>query len=347
MLPRAVRVAPLVLLSVAATAVAVAQKPVAAAKTALPAANPAANPAALLKTLEWRSVGPANNAGRISVVTGVPGDPLTYYVAGANGGIIKTSNGGTTFTSIFDEQSAGSIGAIAVAPSDPNVVYVGTGEGNPRNNASVGDGMYKSIDGGEHWTHIGLAKSDKIARLIVDGRNADVVYANEDRGVFKTTDGGATWKKVLYVDANTACSDISADPDNSNILYAGMYTYRRWAWHLESGAGNTAVYKSVNGGASWERLSGPDKVNGLPRTAMDRIGVAVAPSDPNIVYVLSETKTEGELWRSDNAGKSWRTVNRDPNINFRPFYYADIRVDPTYTAIIKQCGSIPSIRATS
>jgi photosystem II stability/assembly factor-like uncharacterized protein len=337
MLPRAVRVALLVLLSVAATAVAVAQKPVAAAKSAPPAANPAANPAALLKTLEWRSVGPANNAGRISVVTGVPGDPLTYYVAGANGGIIKTSNGGTTFTPIFDEQSAGSIGAIAVAPSDPNVVYVGTGEGNPRNNASVGDGMYKSIDGGEHWTHIGLTKSDKIARLIIDGRNADVVYAcvlgrewgpNEDRGVFKTTDGGATWKKVLYVDPNTACSDISADPNNSNILYAGMYTYRRWAWHLESGAGNTAVYKSVNGGASWERLSGPDKVNGLPRTAMDRIGVAVAPSDPNIVYVLSETKTEGELWRSDDAGKSWRTVNRDPNINFRPFYYADIRVDP-------------------
>jgi photosystem II stability/assembly factor-like uncharacterized protein len=291
----------------------------------------------LVRRLDWRSVGPANNAGRISVVVGVPGDPFTYYVAGANGGIIKTTNGGTTFRPIFDKQDVSSIGAIAIAPSDPNVIYVGTGEGNPRNNASIGDGMYKSIDGGEHWTHIGLEKSDKIARVVIDGRNPDIVFAcgigrewgpNEERGVFRTTDGGKSWKKVLYVDPQTGCSDISADPNNSNIIYAGMYTYRRWAWHLESGGGNTAVYKSVNGGDTWERLSGKDKERGLPKGDMDRIGVAVAPSDPNIVYVVSETKNEGELWRSDDAGATWRTVNRDPNINFRPFYYADIRVDP-------------------
>jgi photosystem II stability/assembly factor-like uncharacterized protein len=290
-----------------------------------------------VRRLNWRSVGPANNAGRISVVVGIPGDPFTYYVAGANGGIIKTTNSGTTFKSIFDKQDVSSIGAIAIAPSDPNVIYVGTGEGNPRNNASVGDGMYKSVDGGEHWTHIGLEKSDKIARLVIDDRNPDIVYAcalgrewgpNEDRGVFKTVDGGRSWKKVLYVDAQTACSDISADPGNSNIIYAGMYTYRRWAWHLESGGGNTAVYKSVNGGDTWERLSGKTQERGLPKGDMDRIGVAVAPSNPDIVYVVSETKTEGELWRSDDAGATWRTVNRDPNINFRPFYYADIRVDP-------------------
>lgn len=301
------------------------------------AATPSADYAALVTRVPWRSVGPANNAGRISEIVGVPGDPLTYYVAGANGGIIKTINGGTTFTPIFDQAGPASIGAIAIAPSDRNVIYVGTGEGNPRNNASVGDGMYKSIDGGDHWTHIGLEKSDKIARLIVDGKNPDIVYAcvlgrewgaSEDRGVYKTTDGGASWKKVLDVDPQTSCSDISADPQNSNIIYAGMYTYRRWAWYLASGSGNTAVYKSVNGGATWDRLSGPDRLNGLPRKAMDRIGVAVAPSDPNIVYVISETKDEGELWRTDDAGKSWRTVNRDPNINFRPFYYADIRVDP-------------------
>jgi photosystem II stability/assembly factor-like uncharacterized protein len=230
-----------------------------------------------------------------------------------------------------------SIGAIAIAPSDPNIIYVGTGEGNPRNNASVGDGMYKSIDGGDHWTHIGLEKTDKIARIVIDGRNPDVVFAcgigrewgpNEDRGVFKTTDGGRSWKKVLYVDPQTACSDISADPNNSNIIYAGMYTYRRWAWHLESGGGNTAVYKSVNGGETWDRLSGKGIERGLPKGDMDRIGVAVAPSNPDIVYVISETKSEGELWRSDDAGATWRTVSRDPNINFRPFYYADIRVDP-------------------
>ena len=293
--------------------------------------------AALLTNLKWRSVGPANNAGRISAIAGVPGDPLTYYVAGANGGIIKTTNGGTTFRPIFDAQDAGSIGAIAIAPSDPNIVYVGTGEGNPRNNASIGTGMYKSVDGGDHWTFIGLGKTDKIARLVIDSRNPDIVYAcaigrewgpNEDRGVFKTTDGGATWKKILYVDPQTGCSDISADAGNSNILYAGMYTYRRWAWYFESGAGNTAVYKSVNGGATWAKLSGPDQTNGLPKTPMDRIGVAVAPSDPDIVYVISETKDEGELWRSDDGGRTWRTVNRDPNINFRPFYYADLRVDP-------------------
>ena len=287
--------------------------------------------------MPWRSVGPTNNAGRISEIVGVPGDPLTYYVAGANGGIIKTTNGGNTFTSIFDKTGAGSIGAMAIAPSDKNIIYVGTGEGNPRNNASVGDGMYKSIDGGDHWTHIGLEKSDKVARLIVDSKNPDIVYAcvlgrewgaNEDRGVYKTTDGGTNWKKILYVDPQTSCSDISADPTNSNIVYAGMYTYRRWAWHLESGAGNTAVWKSVNGGATWERLSGPDKYLGLPRNAMDRIGIAVASSDPNIVYVISETKDEGQLWRTDDAGQSWRTVNSDRNISFRPFYYSDIRVDP-------------------
>jgi photosystem II stability/assembly factor-like uncharacterized protein len=324
---------PQLLLAAAGATLLGAQQPARGATTA-PAAP---SPAELLKRVTWRSVGPANNAGRISVVVGVPGDPLTYYVAGANGAIIKTTNGGTTFTPIFDEQSSGSIGAIAIAPSDPNIIYVGTGEGNPRNNASVGDGMYKSIDAGAHWTKIGLEKSDKIARLVIDSRNPDIVYAcvlgrewgaNPDRGVYRTADGGTTWKKVLYIDEQTACSDISADPNNSNIIYAGMYTYRRWAWHLESGAGQTSVWKSVNGGTTWERLSGPDILRGLPRTAMDRIGVAVAPSDPNIVYVISETKDEGELWRSDDAGKSWRTVNRDPNINFRPFYYADIRVDP-------------------
>ena len=290
-----------------------------------------------IRGLKWRSVGPANNAGRISVVHGVPGDPSIYYVAGANGGIIKTTNGGTTFKPVFDKQSVGSIGAIAIAPSDPNVIYVGTGEGNPRNNASIGDGMYKSVDAGEHWTKIGLEKTDKIARIIVDSRNPNLVYVcglgrewgpNEERGVFKTIDGGVTWKRVLFVDPQTACSDLSADPANSNVLYAGMYTYRRWAWHLESGGGNTAVYKSVNGGDTWERLSGKDRNVGLPKGDMDRIGVAVAPSDPSIVYVISETKTEGELWRSDDAGAHWRVVNRDPNINFRPFYYADLRVDP-------------------
>ena len=310
---------------------------VAAPSGKTPASRGNSPQAAALRLLTWRSVGPANAAGRISVIVGVPGDPSTYYVAGANGGIIETTNAGTTFKPIFDTQDVSSIGAIAIAPSDPNVLYVGTGEGNPRNNSSIGDGMYKSVDGGDHWTHIGLTETDKIARIIIDAKNPDIVFAcgigrtwgpNDERGVFKTIDGGRTWKKVLYIDSLTACSDISADPNNSNIIYAGMYTYQRWAWHLESGGGRTAVYKSVDGGATWTRLSGKDQERGLPKGDMDRIGIAVAPSNPDIVYVVSETKNEGELWRSDDAGAHWRTVNRDPNINFRPFYYSDIRVDP-------------------
>src|SRR5512146_1397675 len=310
----------------------VAQAGTPAARSTDPTSAPS-----LLRHLRWRSVGPANNAGRVSVVAGVPGSRDVYYVAGANGGIIKTTNGGVTFKPIFDKQPVGSIGAIAVAPSDPNIIYVGTGEENPRNNASIGNGMYKSVDAGEHWTHIGLDQSERIARIVIDARNPDVVYAcglgrewgpNEERGVFKTTDGGKSWKRILFVDPQTACSDIAADPGNSNILYAGMYTYRRWAWHLESGGGNTAVYRSTDGGATWERLSGKDRERGLPKGDMDRIGIAVAASDPDVVYVVSETKNEGELWRSDDAGDHWRVVYRDPNITFRPLYYADIRLDP-------------------
>ncbi|HEY5413497.1 MAG TPA: hypothetical protein VIK41_01645 [Gemmatimonadaceae bacterium] len=312
--------------------------PVAAAPSTPAAAAPAASrELAALGRLPWRSLGPTNNAGRVSVVAGIAGDPSTYFVSGANGGIVKTTNGGTTFKPVFDGQSVASIGAIAVAPSNPNVVYAGTGEGNPRNNASIGDGVYRSVDGGEHWTRMGLEKTERIARLVIDTRDADVVYAcalgrewgpNEDRGVFKTTDGGRTWKRVLFIDTQTGCSDISAESGNSNVIYAGMYTFLRRAWHLESGAGNTSVWKSVDGGEHWSRLSGPNEMRGLPKKAMDRIGVAVAPSDPSVVYVVSETVDEGELWRSNDGGESWRMVNKDPNISFRPFYYSDIRVDP-------------------
>ncbi|HEY2825224.1 MAG TPA: FlgD immunoglobulin-like domain containing protein [Gemmatimonadales bacterium] len=288
--------------------------------------------AAAIRSLTWRSLGPANAAGRVSVVVGVPGQPDTFYVSGANGGIFKTTNGGTTYSAIFDDQDVISIGAIAIAPSDHNIIYVGTGEENPRNNASFGDGVYKSVDAGHTWTHIGLEDADRIARFAIDPSNANVVYAcglghewgpNEQRGVFKTVDGGKTWQRVLFKDAQTSCSDIDIDPTNANIVYAGMYTYRRWAWHLESGGGQTAVYKSVDGGTTWAKLT-----NGLPKGPMDRIGISVARSNPSTVYVVSETKDEGELWRTDDAGASWRVVNRDPNINFRPFYYSDIRVDP-------------------
>ena len=298
----------------------------------------APSPAAALKKLQWRNIGPTAQTGRTPVFVGLPGDVNTMYVAGAVGGIFKTTTGGVTWKAIFDNQNVVSIGAIAIAPSDRNVIYAGTGEGNPRNDASIGDGIYKSIDAGEHWANVGLPDSEKIARLVIDPRNADVVYAcalgrewgpNDERGLFKTVDGGKNWKKVLYKNDLTGCSDVDIDPTNANIVYAGMFTFRRWAWYTESGGGETAVYKSSDGGATWTRLSGPDAGRGLPKGLMDRIGVAVSRSNPEIVYVVSETTDEGELWRTDDAGATWRMVSRDPNINFRPFYYADIRVDPT------------------
>jgi photosystem II stability/assembly factor-like uncharacterized protein len=296
-----------------------------------------ASPADAVGRLQWRNIGPTAQTGRIPVFVGLPGDTSTMYVAGAVGGIFKSTNGGITWKAVFDNQNVVSIGAIAIAPSDSNVIYAGTGEGNPRNDASIGDGVYKSIDAGEHWVNVGLADSEKIARLVVDPRNADIAYAcalgrewgpNEERGLFKTADGGKSWKKVLYRNDLTGCSDVDIDPTNSNIVYAGMFTFRRWAWHTDSGGGETAVYKSFDGGVTWARLSGPDASRGLPKGPMDRIGVAVARSNPDIVYVISETTEEGELWRTDDAGATWRMVSRDPNINFRPFYYADIRVDP-------------------
>ena len=285
-----------------------------------------------LKRLTFRNIGPANQAGRVSVIVGVPGDPYTFYVSGANGGVFKTTNGGTTWKAIFDGQDVLSIGEIALAPSNPNVIYVGTGEGNPRNNASFGNGVYRSNDGGETWTHIGLEDTDRIARIRIDDKNADVAYAcamghewgpNEQRGVFKTTDGGRNWTKALYKDQDTGCSDLDVNPTNSSEVYAGMYTFRRQAWHLRSGGGETALYKSMDGGATWKKLT-----DGLP-AMLDRIGVAVARSEPATVYMISEAPNyEGELWRTDDAGATWRVVSKDPNLSFRPFYYSDVRVDP-------------------
>jgi photosystem II stability/assembly factor-like uncharacterized protein len=311
----------------AALLAAALQLPIGAQETSRPSSEIEA-----LKRLTFRNIGPTNQAGRVSVIVGVPGDPSTFYVAGANGGIFKTTNSGTTWRALFDNQDVLSIGAIELAPSNPDIIYVGTGEENPRNNASFGNGMYRSNDGGETWTHIGLADSDRIARIRIDARNPDIAYAcamghewgpSEERGVYKTLDGGKNWKRMLYVDQQTACSDIDTDPANSDVVYAGMWTYRRWAWHLESGGGETALYKSTDGGEHWKKLT-----NGIPKM-LDRIGVAVSPSEPDTVYMISETLNyDGELWRSDDGGGTWRVVSRDPNINFRPFYYADIRVDP-------------------
>jgi photosystem II stability/assembly factor-like uncharacterized protein len=287
---------------------------------------------AALRNLTWRSIGPANMGGRITAIHGVPGNTKVYYVAGADGGIWKTTNGGVTFRGIFENQPVYSIGALALAPSDPNVIWVGTGEGDPRNSASFGNGVYRSTDAGETWKHVGLEDSERIKRIVVDPRDPDVAYvcalghewgANDERGVFKTVDAGRTWQKVLFLDRSTGCSDIAMDAENPRILYAGMYTFLRRPWRFDSGSGQTAPYKSVDGGATWKKIT-----NGLPRQPMDRIGIATSVSQPSVVYLVTEFKNAGNLFRSDDRGETWRLVNSDPNINFRPFYYSDIRVDP-------------------
>jgi photosystem II stability/assembly factor-like uncharacterized protein len=295
-------------------------------------AQPGPTEAVALSQLSWRSIGPVNMGGRVADIAGVPGDPSTFYVVPANGGILKTTNGGTTFAPIFDGAEFASVGAIAIAPSDHNVLWVGTGEGDPRNSASFGNGVYRSDDGGETWRHLGLADTERIKRVRVHPTNPDVAFVcalghawgpNEERGVFRTTDGGRTWTKVLYKNADTGCSDVEMDPSNPRILYAGMYTFRRKPWRFDSGGGETALYKSIDGGTTWTRLT-----NGLPKGPMDRIGVAVAPGNPDIVYMLTETTEPGTLWRSENKGESWTKVNDDKQLTFRPFYYSDMRVDP-------------------
>ncbi len=290
-----------------------------------------------ISRLRWRAIGPANQAGRIPAVVGVPGNRGVFYIGSAAGGLMKTTNGGITFTQLFDDQDNASIGDIVIAPSDPNIIYLATGEGNPRNSASVGDGVYKSLDAGRTWKKLGLEHTEKVPRMRIDARNPDVVYLcalgrtwgpNEDRGLYKTTDGGRTWRKILYRNNLTGCSDVDIDPNNANIVYAGMYTHQRWPWFFTSGGGETALYKSSDGGESWTKLSGPGNTHGLPRTAMDRIGVSVHRANPDIVYMITETVDEGELWRTEDAGATWQVVSRERNINFRPFYYADIRADP-------------------
>jgi len=271
------------------------------------------------------------------VVVGLPGDRSTYYVGSAAGGLLKTTNGGITFTQLFDDQPWGSIGDLQIAPTDPNIIYVGTGENNPRNSASIGGGVYKSIDAGRTWKYVGLDSTDKIARMRIDPRDPNIVYVcalghtwgpNEERGVYKTTDGGKTWSKILYRNTLTGCSDLDIDPTNSNIVYAGMYTHRRYPWYFTSGGGETALYKSIDGGATWTKLSGAGNTRGLPKTDMDRIGISVHRANPDVVYMITETREEGELWRTDDAGATWRMVNSERNINFRPFYYSDVRADP-------------------
>ena len=289
----------------------------------------------LLGGLKARCIGPAGMSGRIADIQAVEADPDVVWAGAATGGVWKSTNGGVTWKPLFDEQKVAAIGAIAIFQPNPEIVWVGTGESNVRNSASVGNGVYRTLDGGKTWTHVGLDGSERIARIVTHPTDPDVAWVaalgrewgeNPERGVFKTTDGGATWKKVLYVDERTGAADLAIDPSNPNKLFAALWQFRRWPFFFRSGGPGSGLHVTIDGGATWKRLQEED---GLPKGVLGRIGVALCRSHPEVVYALIEAE-KSALLRSADGGRTFTTVNDEPNISPRPFYFADIRVDPEW-----------------
>ncbi len=288
-----------------------------------------------LQGLTARSIGPAGMSGRITSLEAVESQPETVYAGAATGGLWKSTNAGLTWQPLFDEQPVHAVGSIAVFQPNPEIVWVGTGEGNVRNSASVGNGVYRSLDGGRTWTHAGLEKSERVYRLLAHPSNPDVAWAcamgqewgeNPERGVFRTDDGGQSWKKLLYVDEKTGCGELALDPANPNKLIAGMWQYRRWPYFFKSGGPGSALYMTHDGGGSWRKLQQED---GLPKGELGRVGLAFSRSNPEIVYALVEAEASA-LLRSEDGGRTWRKVNEQVNVAPRPFYFGDIRVDPAW-----------------
>lgn len=285
-------------------------------------------------SLRWEYMGPPSS-GRIAAIAGIPGDPTTYYLGAASGGIWKTTDTGETFTPIFDDQDVQAIGALAVAPSDPQVVWAGTGEAWAVRDADIGgDGIYKSTDGGATWTHMGLEKTGRIGRIIVHPTDPDVVYAcalgrttgpQEERGVFRTRDGGQSWDRVLFVDEDTGCSGLAMDPTDPDVLFAGTWDVVMHTWKMDSGGPGSAVHVTRDGGDTWTRLGESD---GLPRSPVGKIDVAVAPSNPQRVFALIQTAAQGSVWRSDDGGRTWKVVSWDRTLIGRAGYYIRIAVNP-------------------
>jgi photosystem II stability/assembly factor-like uncharacterized protein len=281
--------------------------------------------------LEARSIGPAAMSGRIAALDAVEGDRLTLYVGAASGGVWKSVDGGLQFKPVFDKY-AQSIGAIRIDAKDPKVVWVGTGESWIRNSASLGDGVYKTSDGGDNWQKLGLESTERIARIVIDPQSSSTVFvcatghafdSHPDRGVYRTKDGGKTWEKTLFVNDDTGCSDLAIDPQDGRVLYAGMWQFRRRADFFTSGGPGSGLYKSTDGGSTWKKIQ-----NGLPKAELGRIAVGVAPSRPSVVYTTVEAKDQTALYRSDDLGETWVKVNSSSAVSGRPFYFSNVVVDP-------------------
>jgi photosystem II stability/assembly factor-like uncharacterized protein len=300
-----------------------------AESTPAPAAN--AFDEKLFKGMQWRQIGPFRG-GRALSIEGIAGEPNTYYFGAVAGGVWKTTDGGANWAPVFDKADISSIGALAVAASDHNVIYAGTGEAAIRGNTTYGTGVYKSIDAGNSWKNVGLKDTRQIGALIVDPRNADVVLVaalghafgpNPERGIFRTTDGGKTWAKVLSKDENTGGIDVVFDPHNPNIVFAALWQARRQPWFFSSGGPGSGLYRSEDNGVTWKHLEG----NGLPDGILGRIGIAVSGADSNRVYAMIEAK-EGGLYRSDDAGKNWSRINEDGRFRQRAWYFSKVYADP-------------------
>lgn len=287
----------------------------------------------LLEGIKPRNIGPGGMSGRVTALDVVHDNPQIIYAGTASGGLWKSESGGISWKPVFDSVNVLSIGAVAICQQNTDVVWAGTGEGNPRNSVTGGYGVYKSLDGGKTWKSMGLEKTRNIHRIIIDKFNPDVVYVgaigsswgkHPERGVYKTTDGGKTWKQILKVNDATGLADLVVDPKNPNKLIAAMWEHQRKPWTFTSGGPGSGLYLTYDGGENWKKLT--DK-EGLPKGELGRIGLAIAPSDPNRVYALIESK-KNALYRSDDGGENWSKINDKDHIGNRPFYYSDIFVDP-------------------